>query len=160
MIFIQPKEHRLVLDFHPQSTDIGFEKVHRLLMMTRVNERSHPTEAQGKTERRHCYTVSVASIHLQSRFSTGHSCGTLTLSKYFPCGWARLKGPHQIPTPPPPRALIILHLYDNQHLGRLSFKGVLALLELHLTKDLIKSKMQLGIVPNDFQKRGQQQINP
>lgn len=100
-----------MLDFHPQCNR------HRFWEGTQVTDddsqmkdhiqQKHREDRKG----RQCYTVSVASVHLQSRFSTAHSCGIVMLSKYFPCGWACLKGPHQIPTPPPPRAPHILHLY-------------------------------------------------
>lgn len=150
-----------MLDFHPQCNR------HRFWEGTQVTDddsqmkdhiqQKHREDRKG----RQCYTVSVASIHLQSRFSTGHSCGILTLSKYFPCGWARLKGPHQIPTPPPPWAphyfapVWMSNTWEDCPSKEFSFS-----LSCIWIKDLIKSKMQLGIVPNDFQKRGQQQINP
>lgn len=92
-LYFQPKEHLLVLDFHPQCNR------HRFWEGTQVTDgdsqmkyhiqQKHREDRKG----RQCYTFQWQPYTYQ-RFSSVHSCNILLLSEYLPSGWPCLRGPH------------------------------------------------------------------
>lgn len=130
-LYFWPKEHLLVLDFHPQCNRHWFWEG------TQVTDGDSQMEyhiQQKHREDRKGNNVTQFQWHQYTyQWFSAHSCNILVLSDTFPVrGWPYLRGPDMTTTHPPAWAPHTLHLYGCLTPGKTILQRSYLVLELHL----------------------------